>query len=78
VGKKGIVRDRTLHEDVLLSIAQDAEGIGFSSAGVMRPSVRGQKGNQEYFILWTKKDLGEKPSVVISDIIKKAVWNEKH
>jgi len=78
VGEKGIVRDRALHEDVLLSIAQEAEDIGFSSAGVMRPSKRGQKGNQEYFIFWMKKDNGEKPSVVISDIIKKAVWDEKH
>jgi 23S rRNA (cytidine1920-2'-O)/16S rRNA (cytidine1409-2'-O)-methyltransferase len=59
-------------------MAKEAEDIGFSSAGVMRPSVRGQKGNQEYFILWKKKGLGQKPSVVISDIIKEAVWDEKH
>lgn len=78
VGKKGIVRDRALHEDVLLSIVQEAENVGFSFASIMRPSVRGRKGNQEYFLLWTKKDLGQKPSVVISDIIKEAVWDEKH
>ncbi len=78
VGKKGIVRDRSLHEKVLLTMAKEAGDIGFSSAGVMRPSVRGKKGNQEYFILWTKKGLGQKPSVVISDIIKEAVWDEKH
>ncbi len=78
VGKKGIVRDRSLHEKVLLTMAKEAEDIGFSSAGVMRPSGRGQKGNQEYFILWKKKGLGQKPSVVISDIIKEAVWDEKH
>jgi len=78
VGKKGIVRDRVLHEEVLLSIAQEAEEIGFSSMDVMRPSVRGQKGNQEYFILWTKKDKGQKPSCVFFDIIKETVWDEKH
>ncbi len=78
VGKKGIVRDRSLHEKVLLTMVQEAEDIGFFSTRVMRPSVRGQKGNQEYFILWTKKDFGQKPSVVFSDIIKEAVWDEKH
>ena len=78
VGKKGIVRDRALHETVLFSIAQEAEEIGFFPLDVMRPSVRGQKGNQEYFFLWTKKDPGQKPSVVISDIIREVVWDETH
>ncbi len=78
VGKKGIVRDRSLHEDVLLSVAQGAEDIGFSFVDAMKPTVRGQKGNQEYFFLWKKKDKGQKPSDVFSDIIKEAVWDEKH
>lgn len=78
VGEKGIVRNRALHEGVLLSIAQGASAIGFSFVDAMKPTVRGQKGNQEYFFLWKKKDKGEKPSVVISDIIKEAVWDEKH
>ena len=55
VGKKGIVRDLSLHEEVLVKIVEEAEGIGFSPQDVMRPSIRGQKGNQEYFILWKKK-----------------------
>lgn len=78
VGKKGIVRNRALHEGVLLSIAQGASAIGFSFVDAMKPTVRGRKGNQEYFFLWKKKVKGEKPSVVISDIIKEAVWDEKH
>lgn len=78
VGKKGIVRSLALHEDVLLSIAQGASAIGFSFIDAMKPTVRGQKGNQEYFFLWKKKDKGEKPSAKISDIIKEAVWDEKH
>ena len=78
VGKKGIVRDRALHEDVLLSIAQEASAIGFSFVDAMKPSVRGQKGNQEYFFLWKKKDREKKPSGMVFDIIKEAVWDEKH
>jgi len=78
VGKKGIVRDRALHEEVLLSIGRGAENIGFSFVDAMKPSVRGQKGNQEYFFLWKKKEKGQKLSGVFSDIIKEAVWDEKH
>ena len=78
VGKKGIVRDLTLHEDVLLSIAQEAESFGFSLVDAMKPAVRGQKGNQEYFFLWTIKTKGHKPSGLFSDIIKETVWDEKH
>ena len=78
VEKKGIVRDRVLHEEVLLSIAQEASAIGFSFVDAMKPSVRGQKGNQEYFFLWKKKDREKKPSGVFFDIIKEVVWNEKH
>jgi len=78
VGKKGVVRDLALHEDVLLSIAQKALRIGFSLLNSMKPTVRGQKGNQEYFFLWTKKNTGQKPSGLFSDIIKETVWDEKH
>ena len=77
VGKKGIVRDRALHEDVLFSIVERAEEIGFSCLSVMKPAVRGQKGNQEYFILWAKKESGHKPLAEFSDIIREAVWDEK-
>ncbi len=78
VGKKGIVRNRTLHEEVLISIAQKAEGIGYSFVDAMRPSVRGQKGNQEYFFLWKKKDKRQKSSGMFFDIIKEVVWDEKY
>lgn len=80
VGKKGIVRDRSLHEEVLILIAQEAEEIGFSFVDAMKPTVRGQKGNQEYFFLWKKKDKDnrKKPSGVFFDIIKEVVYEKKH
>lgn len=78
VGKKGIVRDRALHEQVLLFIAREASAIGFSFVDCMKPSVRGQKGNQEYFFLWKIKGIEEKPSGVFFDIIKEVIWDEKY
>jgi len=53
VGKKGLVKDSSLHRDVLIEILRKAGEMGFSMLGLMKPSVRGRKGNQEFFVLWT-------------------------
>lgn len=86
VGKKGIVRDPVLHEEVLSRIVNDAEEMGFHVKGLMKPSVRGQKGNQEFFISWVLKKKGQAPffnkkvpvSLTLKTIIKEAVWNAKN
>jgi len=59
VGKKGIVRDPALHEQVLQKITAEAARLGFNLRGLMKCSVRGQKGNREFFGLW---DLGGLPA----------------
>ena len=77
VGKKGVVRDKALHADVLKKITREAMQIGFFPAGLIKSSVLGQKGNQEFFIVWTlgKESLN---SEEIQRLIKEAVWNEKN
>jgi 23S rRNA (cytidine1920-2'-O)/16S rRNA (cytidine1409-2'-O)-methyltransferase len=77
VGKKGVVRDKALHADVLKKITGEAMQIGFFPAGLIKSSVLGQKGNQEFFISWTlgKESLN---SEEIHRLIKEAVWNEKN
>jgi 23S rRNA (cytidine1920-2'-O)/16S rRNA (cytidine1409-2'-O)-methyltransferase len=52
VGKKGIVRDPDLHEEVLHNITSQAAALGFKLRGLMKCAVRGQKGNREFFGLW--------------------------
>lgn len=83
VGKKGIVRDLSLHEQTLQKVALAARGLGFKTIGLMKPSIRGQKGNQEYFILWEKEkdEAGGSPPCRTSasnleHLIKEAVRNE--
>jgi 23S rRNA (cytidine1920-2'-O)/16S rRNA (cytidine1409-2'-O)-methyltransferase len=53
IGKKGLVRDPAVHRDVLAQIAGGAADLGFRLHGLMRCSTRGQKGNQEFFGIWT-------------------------
>ncbi len=76
VGKKGIVRDPAVHEEVLTKIIADARRIGFVPRGLIQSSIRGQKGNREFFVFWslTEDGLSE---VQVQRLIKEAVWNEK-
>lgn len=49
VGRGGLVRDPTVHVDVILRVARFFEGLGFGAAGVAPATVAGRRaGNQEY------------------------------
>ena len=75
VGRGGIVRNPALHEEVLVRVVREAQVLSFAAMGIMKPSVLGQKGNQEFFIHWL---LGAEPlsSSRVSHLIKEAVWDE--
>jgi len=77
VGKKGIVRDPRLHEEVLNRVISDARTIGFKLRGLIKSSVRGQKGNREFFAYWS---LGEDllTQKEIETMIREAVRHEKN
>lgn len=77
VGKKGIVKDRRLHEEVLNRLIEDARKMGFKLRGLIKSSIRGQKGNREFFVYWSLgEDLLTKNE--IETMIREAVWNEKN
>ena len=75
VGKKGVVRDPGVHEDVLARVVEGARGLGFGLEGLFMCSTRGQKGNREFFARWTKgqPDLNR---ALIPSWIKEAVSHE--
>jgi len=77
VGKKGIVRNPALHEEVLNMVVREAGRMGFNMKQLIKTSVRGQKGNQEFFILWSLKEKPLSPDRV-PELIKETVWNEKN
>jgi 23S rRNA (cytidine1920-2'-O)/16S rRNA (cytidine1409-2'-O)-methyltransferase len=75
VGKKGVVRDPSLHFEVLTRVTADADSLGFGLTGVMRSPVLGQKGNREFLVFWRPgptSQTGESRETQI----KKAVWDE--
>ncbi len=58
VGKKGVVRDKAVHLEVICMVAAYARQIGFQISGLDFSPVRGPEGNIEY-LLYLKNGSGE-------------------
>ncbi len=50
VGKKGVVRDPLVHEEVINAIMLNAKGLGFSIRGLSFSPITGPEGNIEYLL----------------------------
>jgi 23S rRNA (cytidine1920-2'-O)/16S rRNA (cytidine1409-2'-O)-methyltransferase len=60
VGKGGVVRDPTVHTEVLFAVAEFAQQQGFAVLGIMSSPLRGPSGNVEFLMR-----LGKGPAVPI-------------
>lgn len=54
VGRRGVIRDPGVHDEVLTRVLAEARTLGFGCRGLMRCSTHGQKGNVEFFAWWVK------------------------
>ena len=54
VGKKGVVRDRKVHEEVVRDVTGMAAGLGFEILGLDYSPIRGPEGNIEYLMYLRK------------------------
>ena len=55
VGKKGVVREPAVHEEVIRKVIDHADLVGFEVAGLTYSPIKGPEGNIEYLIYLTKK-----------------------
>lgn len=67
VGKKGVVRDIKVHLEVVKTVLDFAEEIGFYPVGLSFSPIKGPEGNIEY-LAYLKKDAKER-SVTEEDIV---------
>lgn len=58
VGKKGVVRDKKVHEEVIEMIVDEARHLGFEVLGLEHSPIRGPEGNIEY-LLYLQNDTKE-------------------
>ncbi len=56
VGKKGVVRERSVHEEVIIKVMEFAKSIGFFVCNLEYSPIKGPEGNIEYLIHISKKD----------------------
>ena len=67
VGKKGVVRDPAVHEDVIRNVVALARSLGFVTKALTFSPVKGPEGNIEYLI-WLTKDAGAPDGVPDDDV----------
>lgn len=71
VGKKGVVRDKDVHIDVINDVIQSAIDIGFSVNALDYSPVKGPQGNIEYLIHLTKREASTS-KIDVSKVVKSA------
>lgn len=57
VGKKGVVRDKNVHKEVLDEFIKNAKAFGFAVLGITFSPIRGPEGNIEYLGHLTVRDV---------------------
>ena len=56
VGKKGVVREKSTHVEVIQKVAEYARSIGFDILNIEFSPIKGPEGNIEYLIHLKKTD----------------------
>lgn len=75
VGKKGVVRDKKVHEEVIRLVTVYASSIWFQVMGLDYSPIKGPEGNIEYLLYLKKQEEGyvqESLSVFPEEIVEKA------
>ncbi len=72
VGKKGVVKDSRVHEEVIDTIINAAIGFGFSVEGLSFSPITGPEGNIEYLLYLVNCPIAHRMDIRISDTVKEA------
>jgi len=71
VGKKGVVRDPAVHEEVIVKVLEHANELGFFIGGLTFSPVKGPEGNIEY-LLYISNQPGEELQADASAVVAAA------
>ncbi|MBR1567922.1 MAG: TlyA family RNA methyltransferase [Lachnospiraceae bacterium] len=71
VGKKGVVRDKKVHQEVIDMVMEYARSIGFTLLHLDYSPIKGPEGNIEYLLHMTKRQ-DATPAELISSIVVEA------
>lgn len=74
VGKKGVVRDRKVHIQVISRIVDFVRENGFSVLGLTYSPIKGPEGNIEYLLYLQKSDFPENHTPDIVALVEESHW----
>ncbi len=72
VGKKGIVKDPTVHKQVLADVISSLESLNFILVGLDVSPITGAEGNIEFLSYWGLGECTDNHDVLITKIVAKA------
>jgi len=76
VGKKGVVREPEIHEEVIREIIVHAERTGFAVKGLTFSPIRGPEGNIEYLVYLEKTDVPLQEASFMEEPLPEAAFEE--
>ncbi len=72
VGKKGVVRDPQVHEDVIKNVIACAKELGFGVAGLDFSPIKGPEGNIEYLLHLTMGDDDAISDAAVEELVSRS------
>lgn len=78
VGKKGVVREKETHLEVIKNVISYACSIGYEILQLDFSPVRGPEGNIEYLLYLQKTDIQEEPAGCPEEIVPEDIVNKAH
>jgi len=76
VGKKGVVREKSVHEEVIVKVIDFAMEIGFEILNLEYSPIKGPEGNIEYLVYIRKSETGRKDESVDIHAVVEAAHGE--
>ncbi|MBR3770176.1 MAG: TlyA family RNA methyltransferase [Lachnospiraceae bacterium] len=76
VGKKGVVRDKVVHEEVIVKVIDFAKEIGFEILNLEYSPIKGPEGNIEYLVYIRKCEIGKNEENVDIHAVVEAAHGE--
>ena len=72
VGKKGVVRDKSVHLEVIEMVMSYAESIGFKLLHLDYSPIKGPEGNIEYLLHMTKNEAVEAAALNAAEVVEES------
>lgn len=76
VGKKGVVREPEIHEEVVHKILDFADLVGFAIKGLTYSPIKGPEGNIEYLVFLEKKEEIDASVLEYTEASAEAIWKD--